>query len=123
MKLLMDMNLSPQWQPVMESHGYPSIHWIEIGKPSASDRAIMEWALNNKYSILTHDLDFGAILAATQAEGPSVILLRVQDVLPVTLAPTLLDILDEFRSVIESEALVVVGEGKFRVRILPLMRQ
>jgi predicted nuclease of predicted toxin-antitoxin system len=30
------------------------------------DRTIMEWSLTNGYIVFTNDLDFGAILAATQ---------------------------------------------------------
>jgi predicted nuclease of predicted toxin-antitoxin system len=29
----------------------------------------MNWALTNGYIVFTHDLDFGAILAATQANA------------------------------------------------------
>jgi predicted nuclease of predicted toxin-antitoxin system len=42
----------------------------------------MVWARENGYIVFTHDLDFSALLAATQGEGPSVIQVRTQNVLP-----------------------------------------
>ncbi len=42
----------------------------------------MEWAKTNSHIVFTHDLDFGAILAATNAIAPSVIQVRTQDVMP-----------------------------------------
>jgi len=41
----------------------------------------MDWAKDNGYVVFTHDLDFSALLAATQAECSSVIQVRTQDVL------------------------------------------
>ncbi len=65
MKVLVDMNLSPQWVPVLERHGWQAVHWSSVGDPRASDSAILGWAKANGYVVFTHDLDFGAILAST----------------------------------------------------------
>jgi predicted nuclease of predicted toxin-antitoxin system len=37
MKLLIDMNLSPLWVPFLADSGFESIHWSNIGQPSAPD--------------------------------------------------------------------------------------
>lgn len=68
----------------------------------------------------THDLDFGAILAATQAESPSVIQVRTQNVLPTHLEDLLIGVLHQFESILEAGALIVVNEAHSRARILPL---
>jgi predicted nuclease of predicted toxin-antitoxin system len=81
MKILIDMNLSPDLVIVLENNGFGAIHWSSVGEINARDRDIMAWAKNNDYVVLTHDLDFGTILAVTQAEAPSVIQIRVQDLL------------------------------------------
>jgi predicted nuclease of predicted toxin-antitoxin system len=73
MKLLVDMNLSPKWCSVLQAEGWDAVHWSDVGTASATDRAVMQWALRDERVVLTHDLDFGAILAATQATGPSVV--------------------------------------------------
>lgn len=67
MKIVIDMNLSPQWIDVLMKDGHESVHWSEIGSPSASDREILLWAQSNNFVVFTHDLDFSAILAATSA--------------------------------------------------------
>lgn len=76
MKLLVDMNLSPAWLPVLQAAGHEVQHWSTKGNPRALDREIMAWARQNGYVVFTHDLDFGALLAVTGAEGPSVIQVR-----------------------------------------------
>ena len=81
----------------------------------------MEWARANDHIVFTHDLDFGAIIALTQAESPSVIQVRTQDVTPAHLAPTLIDVLGRYESELSAGALIVLDEGRSRVRILPLV--
>jgi predicted nuclease of predicted toxin-antitoxin system len=66
-KILIDMNLSPDWVNVFVKYEIAAVHWSSVGDPRSSDRFIMEWASTNGYIVFTHDLDFGAILAATQA--------------------------------------------------------
>ena len=67
MKILIDMNLSPAWVSVLEDAGHTASHWSAIGSMNAPDREILSWAKMNGYVLFTHDLDFGAILAATAA--------------------------------------------------------
>lgn len=52
--------------------------------------------------VFTHDLDFGAILAVTQADAPSVIQVRIQDVLPANLEDVIIQVLRQFESELES---------------------
>ncbi len=59
MKLLIDMNLSPDWVPIFEREGWNALHWSSVGNPRASDSEIMEWARANAFVVFTHDLDFG----------------------------------------------------------------
>ena len=120
MKLLLDMNLSPRWIQTLEDQGWEAVHWSTVGDPRASDRLIMLWARDNGYVVVTHDLDFGTLLAASSAQKPSVIQVRTHDVMPETLTPVLIDALQRFGSELEEGALVVVEPAQARVRILPL---
>jgi predicted nuclease of predicted toxin-antitoxin system len=76
LRLLVDMNLSPDWVGELARHGYASVHWSAVGDPRAADTLIMEWARANDYAVFTHDLDFGTALALIHADGPSVIQVR-----------------------------------------------
>jgi predicted nuclease of predicted toxin-antitoxin system len=55
MKFLVDMNLSPLWVPFFASHDVAAVHWSTVGKTSAPDSEIMEFAVTNDYVIFTHD--------------------------------------------------------------------
>lgn len=119
-KVLVDMNLSPDWVPVLDQHGWPAVHWSTVGDPRAVDRTIMDWAVANGYVLFTHDLDFGTMLALTQATRPSVLQVRGQDVMPDHLSKVVLAALKQHETDLASGALVVVDEKKCRVRILPI---
>ena len=120
MKILIDMNLSPEWRDVLVKHGWETCHWSTVGDPRAPDTTIMAWALANGYVVFTHDLDFGNLLAATNAIGPSVIQVRTQNTLPVHLENILVASLRQFESALETGALIVIDEARSRARILPL---
>jgi predicted nuclease of predicted toxin-antitoxin system len=119
MKILVDMNLSPLWVDTFAKHGIEAIHWASAGDPRATDRTIMDWASANGYIVFTHDLDFGALLAATQASGPSVIQVRSQEVLPDQIEATVISVIKQFQTALEAGALITVDETRSRVRILP----
>ncbi|HEX6137771.1 MAG TPA: DUF5615 family PIN-like protein [Casimicrobiaceae bacterium] len=67
------MNLAPGWIPVLIDAGFEAVHWSTVGALNATDAEITHFAAANGQVVLTHDLDFGAILAATQRSKPSVV--------------------------------------------------
>lgn len=73
MKLLIDMNLSPLWATTLSSVGLEAVHWSSVGKAYDPDTVLFAYAQLNNFVVFTHDLDFGAILAATNSNSPSVI--------------------------------------------------
>jgi predicted nuclease of predicted toxin-antitoxin system len=120
MKLLVDMNLSPEWAVVLQQAGWETVHWSGIGNPRAADSEIMAWAKKHGQVIFTHDLDFGTMLALTQAEGPSVVQVRTQDVTPRAIGKLVVDALRQFQPHLERGALIILDEAQARARILPL---
>ena len=122
MTIVVDMNLSPAWIPVLREAGWNAVHWIDIGDPRASDATILRWALANEAVVFTHDLDFGALLAAMNTNGPSVLQVRTQDVLPDVLAETVLAALAQFADALSEGALVTIDESRTRARLLPIRR-
>jgi predicted nuclease of predicted toxin-antitoxin system len=120
MKILIDMNLSPLWIPVLAEADIEAIHWSTVGDPRASDRTIFDWAATNGFVIFTHDLDFGTLLASSQAQSPSVIQIRSQDHLPDAVGDVCIAALQQFRDELESGALITIDETRTRARILPI---
>ena len=120
MKLLVDMNLSPDWVAVLEQAGWETVHWSNVGNPRAADSEIMAWARQHGQVVFTHDLDFGTMLAVAQDEGPSVIQVRTQDVAPAAIGKLAVNALRQFQPELEKGALIVLDEARARVRMLPL---
>ncbi|MGK2925923.1 MAG: DUF5615 family PIN-like protein [Lysobacterales bacterium] len=64
-----------------------------LGAANAPDTEIMAFAKANGYIVLTHDLDFSAILAATQGDKPSVVQIRAENVSPDVIGKPVIDAL------------------------------
>lgn len=120
MKLLIDMNLSPNWVHVLKKAGFEAVHWSSIGRPDTPDYEILAYAKSNRYVVFTHDLDFGTILAATKADYPSVIQIRTQDVTPENIRPLVVSALHQFEKHLQNGAIVTIDQKKLRTRILPI---
>ncbi|MCA9442111.1 MAG: DUF5615 family PIN-like protein [Candidatus Omnitrophica bacterium] len=114
------MNLSPEWADFLMANGWEAVHWTSCGDPKASDRDIMNNARDSDYVVLTHDLDFGTILALNHSKGPSVIQVRASDVLASDLKNTLLRVLIKYSQDLENGAILVIDSEKTRIRILPI---
>jgi predicted nuclease of predicted toxin-antitoxin system len=119
-RLVIDMNLSPVWVTELRNHSVEAIHWSEVGSPTAPDEEIMAWAREHGYMVLTHDLDFGALLAATGNSGPSVIQLRAEDVRPANMAVMVVSAIQSNSDDLLRGALVTIHPNRMRSRVLPL---
>ncbi|MDP1613723.1 MAG: DUF5615 family PIN-like protein [Sulfuritalea sp.] len=120
MKLLVDMNLSPRWARMLADAGIEAAHWSTVGANNAPDSEIMAYARANDYVVLTHDLDFSAILAATHGEKPSVVQIRAEDVSPDAIGKQVVVALRQMTSELEEGALLTVDPSRTRLRVLPL---
>jgi predicted nuclease of predicted toxin-antitoxin system len=119
-RLLVDMNLSTEWIPLLKAAGHEAVHWSEVGDPRAPDTELMTWAGSRGYAVFTHDLDFGTMLALSGANGPSVLQVRCLNVLPEVIGSLVLNLLGSYSDELERGALIVADERRQRVRILPL---
>ncbi|MDR3160212.1 MAG: DUF5615 family PIN-like protein [Spirochaetaceae bacterium] len=120
MKILVDMNLSPQWAELLSQRGIEALHWSAAGSPKAPDAEIMAYARNRAYTVLTRDLDFSAILASTGGERPSVIQIRTADARPETIFEPVFRALSGLIAELEKGAIVTIDMNNVRLHILPL---
>lgn len=120
MNLLLDMNLSPVWVSYLSEAGFSSVHWSTIGEANAPDAQIMAYAQANNFIVMTHDLDFTAILAATNLSKPSVIQIRSESLSIKDIGPIVIRALLQTRAELQTGALISVDTMRTRVRILPL---
>jgi predicted nuclease of predicted toxin-antitoxin system len=119
MKILVDMNLTPLLAEALKRGGVEAVHWASVGAPDALDTAIMAYARENDYIVLTRDLDFGTILAETRCKKPSVIQIRARDARPDVLLDILVQTMNRMKLDLEQGAIVIVDAHKTRLRILP----
>ncbi len=117
------MNLSPEWVGLFRQSGFDALHWSDIGRATAADDEVLQWARENQAVLFTHDLDFGILLARTESSGPSVIQVRTQNVTPGHLGNLVLLVLSAHGTALAAGALITVDETRARVRILPIRRR
>ncbi|WP_342086943.1 DUF5615 family PIN-like protein [Dyadobacter sp. OTU695] len=120
MKILIDMNLSPVWVQYFSENAFVSRHWSQIGKATDPDKVIFEYAKQNGFIVFTHDLDFGAILAATNAKALSVFQIRSHNLLPEAIGPTVLKCFHDYGDFLRSGCLITLFDQKSKIRLLPL---
>lgn len=121
MKLIVDMNLSPRWVGLLAGAGVQAVHWSMIGQRNAPDSEIMAYATANDCIVLTHDLDFSAILAATHGEKPSVVQIRAEDISPDVIGSQVIAALRQMETDLKEGALLTVEPNRTRLRLLPLL--
>ena len=109
-----------RWVDVLVNTGIEATHWASIGAYNASDSEIMAYAKTNDHVVLTHDLDFSAILAATHGEKPSVVQIRADDVNPDVIGKQVIGALQQMSSDLADGALLTIDTNRTRVRLLPL---
>jgi len=119
-KILVDMNLSPEWISHLTRPGWTIRRWNEVGKPNAEDPDIAVWAAQNGFAVLTQDLDFSDILFMTQAAAPSVILLRTNNEHSSEFRAHVLRCLVEMEKQLHSPSLLVIDRHHARWRPLPI---
>jgi len=90
--------------------------------PTTSDEEIMAWAIAADAVVLTHDLDFGTILAFTKNTKPSVVQIRAEDVNPDKIGGNVITAVDQLRAELSAGAIVSVDPVRARLRLLPLQR-
>lgn len=122
MKILIDMNLSPLWVDEFMANDIDAVHWSSVGAFNAPDAELMEWARKNDHIVFTHDLDFGTTLALTNADKPSVLQVRTQNVTIEHLSNIVKSTLVNYENLLMQGSLIVLDENKARIRILPLNR-
>jgi predicted nuclease of predicted toxin-antitoxin system len=120
LKLLLDMNLSPEFASYLRKRGVDAAHWFEIGNPEASDAEIISYAAEHGYVVVTLDLDFSAILAATQGKEPSVVQIRAKEAISEKIFVSTLAAIEQVKDELAEGAILTIDMEKSRLRLLPL---
>jgi predicted nuclease of predicted toxin-antitoxin system len=114
------MNLTPRWAGFLVDHGFEAVHWSSVGTGDEPDIELMNWAARHGHVVLTTDLGFAAILAATQRRQPSVIQIRGSSLSPESIGAPILAAVRQAEVELESGALLTIDVVRRSLRILPL---
>jgi predicted nuclease of predicted toxin-antitoxin system len=114
------MNLSPALAADLRAAGHDAVHAADRGLGTAMDELVTEAAARERRCLVTADLDFPQLLAASRAARPSVVVLRLRDPRPEKVRVRLLAVLDACGDALDGGAIVVVDDAGSRVRRLPL---
>ena len=121
MRFLVDANVSPRVAALLVAAGHDAVAVRDVGLAAAADDDILDQAFDEDRVIISHDTDFGTLLAARRQVKPSFILVRSSDPLTADdVAGLLLANLDAVTDDLAAGAIVTFARGRLRVRRLPL---
>lgn len=120
LKFLADIGISPKAVAFLRSEGYDALHLIEEQLERLSDGEIIEKAKSEGWVILTHDLDFGDLMAASGDSLPSVVIFRLSDMRPANVTLHLRLVLAHYENLLRNGAILSITQGRVRVRRLPV---
>lgn len=120
MRFLADMGVSMRVVEWLRSTGHDIVHLREQGLHRLPDGEIFAKAQRERRVVLTFDLDFGEIVAATGVKTASVILFRLKNTRSQHVIGRLETVLARSSADVERGAIVVVEDWRHRVRRLPL---
>ncbi|MDZ7292078.1 MAG: DUF5615 family PIN-like protein [candidate division KSB1 bacterium] len=122
MKFLVDMGISPKSADFLRSLGYDAVHLLDQGLGRLPDPDILEKARMEGRVLLTHDLGFGELVAASGTQLPSVIIFRLNNMKPERVDQYLREIISKHQDALVQGVIMSVTEGKIRVHHLPLKK-
>ncbi len=120
MRFLADAGISPKTVEFLRRNGHDAVHVRELAMQRAGDPLIVEKARADNRVLLTFDLDFGAILALGVVDRPSAVIFRLADETVDSVNRRLEVVLSEQAKALESGALILVEDARYRIRLLPI---
>jgi predicted nuclease of predicted toxin-antitoxin system len=120
MRFLADMCISPKTVGFLRDLGHEVVHLYEEGLDQLPDPAILDKARQEGRVLLTSDLDFGELVAASGANLPSVVVFRLRDMRPGGVNQYLREVVAHHADALDEGAVISVDEGHVRVRPLPI---
>lgn len=121
MRFLLDQNLAPALVDHLSEAGHDAVHVRDLDMSRSPDEEVMSTAAADDRVLISADTDFGELLARTNAEAPSVLLLRRQGGRRShEIAALILANIDAIADDLQAGAIVVLENKRIRIRSLPL---
>lgn len=123
MRFLADMGISQRIVTWLTEQGHHAVHLRDQGLQRLEDRDIFVKAFQEARILLTWDLDFGEILALSEAQIVSGVIFRLHNTRSGHVIQRLERVLTESSQDLEEGAIISVEERRHRVRLLPIGRE
>src|SRR5438876_812458 len=120
MRFLADMGVDIRVVEWLRNQSHEAVHLREEGLHRLPDKDVFAKAGSEKRIILTFDLDFGEILALSAGAMISVVLFRLHNTRTAHVILRLSAVLSADAEALEKGAIIVVEDGRHRVRDLPI---
>ncbi len=91
---------------LLRSMGYDATHLREEGMQKIDDAQVINKAIVERRIVLTHELDFGRLVALSGSALPSEITFRLHDMRPESVERSLLECISRFGSQLDAGALL-----------------
>jgi predicted nuclease of predicted toxin-antitoxin system len=119
-RFLADMGVSQGIVNWLRSAGHDAKHLRDEGLHRLPNGDIFQKGFIEHRVVLTFDLDFGEIVAASEGRMVSVVLFRLHNTRTDHVLERLRAVLEQSSAQLRSGAIIVVEEGRHRVRRLPI---
>ena len=119
-RFLLDMGIAHSTGQLLKSQGHDVVHLREQGLQRIPDDEIVAKAREEGRVIVTHDLDFGRIVALSGSSVPSIVTLRLSVMTPERVNAVLKAAVIEATESLERGALVTLTDRGIRIRALPV---
>lgn len=120
MKFLADMGISHRTVAFLRDAGYEAVHLHEEGLDRLPDPEILQKARDEEQVVVTFDLDFADLMAASGATLPSVIIFRLRNMRPDSVNRYMQIVFNDHQQALQDGAIISVSEAQLRVRRLPI---
>ncbi len=120
MKFLLNMNLPRELGRKLAALGHEWRHVADVGMARAADADILALARGQGECLLTHDLDYGQLLAFSGEPAPSVVIYRLRRVDADLMFRRMADAWSEIQEALKAGAIVIIEESASRIRRLPV---
>jgi predicted nuclease of predicted toxin-antitoxin system len=122
-RFLLNMNLSRDLGRRLAEHGHTYRHARDVGLARATDVEMVETARQSRETILTHDLDYGHLLAFSGRSEPSVVIYRMRDSHVSKMYSRTIGVWSQIEQPLGEWAIVIIKDATLGVRGLPISMQ
>ena len=120
MRFLVDACVDVRVGEWLRNHGHDAVHLREQNRQHLADDDVFAQGISEDRIVLTFDLGFGEIAAATRGALGTVIVVRLRNTRWSHVVQRLETVLQDASADLSGAVIVTIEESRYRVRRLPI---